>query len=319
MKKFLLKLVFTGLATYFTLLGFQTVIDYFLSKENSMNNNLWHKIYNGKLKTDIVILGTSRAQSHYDPQIIEKITGLKTYNLGLSGTHYNILKIRWKSFINHNSNPKILILDLDNGGLQLSENIYDKFQYLPYSSNDEYKTVAEKIDDDYYYERLIPLYKYRGFEMNIFKQIKSLKDKSSCSKNFNGYVEHDIDWISKDYLSFKQKLENDNSNTNINIQAYSEGLSVLREIITDCKKHNIKIYFVWSPLYYEGQNYFRFDKDFINQKLLSFSKFHNIKYQNYLNDSLCLDRKYFYNSQHMNKKGVSIFSKKIAEMIRKDL
>jgi hypothetical protein len=70
------------------------VLDFYLKKDNSCNNNTWHKIYNGKLNSEIIILGTSRAESHYDTEVIRKITGLKTYNLGLSGTHYDLLKIR---------------------------------------------------------------------------------------------------------------------------------------------------------------------------------------------------------------------------------
>ncbi|WP_157614173.1 hypothetical protein, partial [Pseudotamlana agarivorans] len=117
-------------------------MDYFLSKENVCNNNTWHKIFKGKLNTDIAIIGTSRAEVHYNTKIINNLTGLRTYNLGLSGTPYPIFKIRWRSYINRNKSPKILIIDIDALSLHNSNNLYDKFQYLPYFYSPEYQSVA---------------------------------------------------------------------------------------------------------------------------------------------------------------------------------
>ena len=300
-------------------MSIQLVLDFYLKKDNSCNNNTWHKIYEGKLATDILIIGTSRAESHYDTEVINKITGLKTFNLGLSGTHYNILKIRWKSYLNHNTKPKILILDLDDGALQNSENIYDKFQYLPYFGTPEYESVAEKIDSDYFFEKIIPIYKYRSYEMNIFNQIKSLKSRSLCPKNVNGYIEHDINWIDKDYLNFKKILDKNILPPKFDLHNYSLGLSVLSEIIKDCQINNIKVFFIWSPSYYESQTYLSENKKHINLILEGISKENNINYFNFSKDSLCFRKKYFYNSAHMNKNGVIIFSKKIGNLLNEKM
>jgi hypothetical protein len=319
MKKFILKITITGLITYSILIGVELIIDYNLQKENICNNNVWHKTFNGKLQTEIAVLGTSRAESHYDTEIISKITGLKTYNLGLSGTHYDVLKIRWKSYLNHNIKPKILILDLDDGALGNSEHIYEKFQYLPYFNTPEYDNVAETIDDDYYFEKFIPIYKYRGFEMNIINQIKSLKQASLCPKNVNGYAEHNISWIEKDYINFKKITQENKTKPNFELKNYSQGLSALNEIIDDCKINKIKVFFVWSPSFYEHQKYLPYNKKNINEILKNLAKKNNINYYNYTEDSLCKKKEYFYNSAHLNKKGVLLFSKSIGNLIKKTI
>lgn len=319
MKKFLSKLVITCLSIYLLLISIQFGIDFYLKKDNSCNNNTWYKIYAGKLNSEIIILGTSRAESHYDTEVICKITGLKAYNLGLSGAHYDLLKIRWKSYLNHNTKPKILILDLDDGALQNSENIFNKFQYLAYYDTPEYKSVAEKIDPDYFFEKIIPIYKYRGYEMNIFNQIKSQKKTSLCPNNINGYVEHDINWIEKDYLNFKRIFSKSKLTAKFDINKYGLGLSVLRGIIKDCKKNNIKIFFVCSPSYYESQTYYPENKMRINLILKAISRENSIAYFNFSNDSLCYQKKYFYNSAHMNKKGAVIFSSKIGNLINMEI
>lgn len=316
MKKFILKLIIGIILIYLLLLGLQFTIDFYLKKDSCCNNNTWYQIYKGKVKSDIVVFGTSRAESHYDTEIISKITGLKTYNLGLSGTHYNILKIRWKSYLNHNSKPKILILDLDSSSLQDLTEIFNKFQYLPYLSTTEYGTVAKEVDSDFYFEKFIPIYKYRGYEMSIYKQIKSLKDPFYCYQNVNGYVEHDIKWIERDFRVLKNQIEKNKVKDKFNGNQYKNGFKVLEEIIEDCKQNNIKVVFVWSPSYYESNLITPVNKKCIDQLLKKISKQNKIEYYNFSNDSLGLKKENFYNSAHMNKNGVAIFSKKIGEIIK---
>lgn len=317
MKKFFVKIIKTFVVLYLLLFSVQFILDYLLSKENSCNNNTWHKIYSGKLDADIVVLGTSRAEAHYDTQIMHKVTGLKTYNLGISGTHLDILKIRWYSYLKRNSIPKILILDLDIIALQDSKEIYGKFQYLPFFYSEEYRSVAKNIDQDYYYEMLIPLYKYRGYEMNIFNQIKSHSSPLLCSNAINGYVEHDIKWIEKDYENFKKILKNEEKVKVLDATIYYKSLKVLNDIVADCKKNKIKVYFIWSPTYYESNAYQLLNKKYVDSVLKCISKRNNIDYLNFSNDTLCLDKKYFYNSAHLNKNGATVFSKKIGEIINK--
>ena len=316
MKKFATKLLGAFLIMYFLVFSLQFTLDFHLSKENGCDNNTWHKIFEGKLNTDIAILGTSRAEVHYDTEIISKITGLKTYNLGLSGSPYSVLKIRWKSYLNRNKKPKILILDLDASNLQYSNQLFEKFQYLPFFRSNEYQSFAKENDDDFYYEKFIPLYKYRGYEMKILKQLKALKNTELCSNSVNGYAVKDIDWIQKDYTNFKEILNNSKTvKEEYSLDTYKEGISILKEIIEDCKKNDIEIIFIWSPSYQESHAYQKLNKRHVDDILTNLSSTENIKYLNFSSDSLCLSKEYFYNSMHMNKKGASVFSEKIGNLI----
>uniref|UniRef100_UPI000AE2A8F1 hypothetical protein n=1 Tax=Pseudotamlana agarivorans TaxID=481183 RepID=UPI000AE2A8F1 len=176
-----------------------------------------------------------------------------------------------------------------------------------------YKSFAKEYDKDFYFEKYIPLYKYRDYEMKIFKQLKSLELHDYCSANVNGFIEHDKDWIDKDYVNFKKLVKEEKTENYFNI--YKRGLIVLDEIINDCKKKNIKVYLVWSPSYFESHTYQEASKNYIDSILISISKREKIKYINFSNDSLCYNRKFFYNSSHMNKRGSTLFSKKIGELI----
>ncbi len=293
----------------------QFIFDFLLPQYNSnCKSTTWHKIFKGKINTDIAIIGTSRAEAHYSPTIIQEKTGLRTYNLGMVGTPYSILKIRWESYFNRNKRPKIVIVDVDESSFHNEKELFDKFQYLPFLYTKEYQCFAQKNDPDFYQEKYIPFYKYRGHESRILQYIQDFKEPSTCGNSVNGYIEHDIHWYDRDFLRFQEKLKEDEPQYDLKL--YEQGLSVLKEIIKDCKKNNIKIYLVWSPLYHERYTHNKKNNVYIDNILKEISTSEDIEYLNFVDDSLSYHKKYFYNSSHMNKQGASIFSEKIGDLIK---
>ena len=315
MSKFLFKILKTFFVIYCTLMILQLLVDFLMSKENSCNNDTWSKIFNGKLTTEVAVLGTSRAETHYNPKLIENSTGFKAYNLGLSGTPYTVLKIRWDAYIKRNLAPKVLILDLDASSLKTTRTLFNKFQYLPYLKTEAYRSFAKEYDSDYYKERFIPLFKYRGTEMKIYRKAKMLFDNSLCSDSYKGHISHDKEWIEKDYQHFKRIMEEDQKRTSYDLSIYNEGFSVLEEIISDCKKNNIKLYFIWSPSYIESHAFEAPYKKYVDSMLTQISLRENIKYVNFSNDSICYNKSNFYNSSHLNSKGATKFTKKISAIV----
>ena len=319
MRKFIYKILKTVTLVYLILFVLQFAIDTLLGQENACNNNTWHKIFNGTLESDIVILGNSRAEAHYDTEIIANITNKKTYNLGQSGTPINILNIRWQSYINRNKLPEVLILDLDYTVLGTTNTIFEKFQYLPYIYKEEYINSASKIDTDNLLERYLPLYKYRGYETEIYKNIKGLSNTELCSNSVNGYIEHDKQWDNAAWESFKTKMKKDKENNNKNFEMYAEGITHLKAIIAFCKTNNIKVYFVWSPQYYEAYSYRLEYRKYLDSVLNKLSLKNNITYLNLSKDTLSFDKNNFYDKSHLNSKGARLFSEKVAEALQSDL
>lgn len=151
--------------------------------------------------------------------------------------------------------------------------------------------------------------------MEIYKKIKSQFDDSECKKFFQGYMEQDINWIEKDWLSFEKKLKQNLINDNPDVEIYNNGIDNLRDIIDDCKRLNIKLILVWSPIYHEAKLYQFRQKKYLDSIFINISKKNNISYLNLSNDSITLKKENFYNQAHLNKKGANKFSRKIAKFI----
>ena len=62
-----------------------TVVTLGLLQARTGEFGVWNKIIEGKIDADILIAGSSRARSHYDPRIIQEKTGRSAFNIGLNG------------------------------------------------------------------------------------------------------------------------------------------------------------------------------------------------------------------------------------------
>ncbi|MDO5981673.1 hypothetical protein [Flavivirga spongiicola] len=273
-------------------------------------DNVWHKIFNGKINSDIIIIGNSKAEAHYNPKIIENFTKHTAYNLGISGTPLNILKIRWQSYINNNKLPKLLIIDVDNNILGTSNSLFEKFQYLPYTSKKEYQDIVKYLDEDYYYEKIIPMYKYRGYEMQVFNKLKSIGDTNDCGHIYKGFKPHDKSWDKNNWALFSKRLLDKDK---VDFQSiYKKGIDELNEIIFFCKKNKIQICFIRSPQYYKVNDYKKERSIYVDNILSEIALKNNLEYLNFSKDSLTLDEANFYDKSHLNIEGANKFSNNIA-------
>ncbi|WP_299888614.1 hypothetical protein [uncultured Lacinutrix sp.] len=289
-------------------------LDYFF-KNGKFCNNTWSEIFKANLDVDIAVIGNSRAEVHYNPEIISSITGLKCYNLGLSGTPINIYDIRWKSYINRNKLPKILIIDLDYNFLGEGKGIYEKFQYLPYVNEIEYQHIAQRVDKDFNLDQYLPLYKYQGEQGAVFSKLKSFFYKD-CKESENGYKVKNKSWNENEWNIFKAKRMNEVANSDTFYDLYKKGHLKLNEILDFCKQNKIKTYLVWSPQYFEVHKFKENQRQYVDSLINNIASNYDIDYLNFSRDSLVYNKSNFYNHSHLNYKGAKLFSKSIAAHIK---
>ena len=312
MKKFLLNILYF----FFPFLALSYPIDYslsyFLSKSHETTGEfeVWNHIYSGNANCDIAIYGSSRAWVHIDPQIINDSLDLSAYNFGIDGYNFWLQYLRHLEFIKYNKQPKIIILSLDVFSLGRRYDLYQYEQFLPYmlwNSNITKFTESSMGYNitDYY----IPLIRYAGkFDALKTSVNHVVKNTSKISYRTNGFKAMDIKW-NKDLEKAKAK----NKSNKVNLDQKS--IELFELFIKECKSKRIELILVYSPEHIEGQNYVSNRKD-----IIKIYKEVSIKYQltffDYSNDSICFNKKLFYNALHLNKNGADIFSKKLVKDIK---
>jgi hypothetical protein len=316
LNKFIKKILWFFLIVIFVVCSLHISLDLVLKSEKSCNST-WTNLFIGNISTDIVIIGNSRAEAHYNPDVISKITGLECYNLGLSGTPINTYNIRWNTYINRNKLPKIAIIDVDYNFLGTTNGLYEKFQYLPYVNEVEYQNAVKEFDNDVFLDQYCPLYKYRGNFNPLIASIKSFFF-NDCKTIINGFKVNRSDWDEDEWNTFKSKRINEVVDEKTFFKNYEKGFNQLDDLLKFCKQNKIEAYMFWSPQYKEVQKFKESQRIYVDSLLRVIANNYNFEYINYSNDKIVYNKSNFYNHSHLNFKGANTFSKSIGNYIKND-
>ena len=67
----------------------------------------------GKVNSEIIISGSSRALCSYDPRILSQTTGKSVFDIGQESTHTDFQLAFLKSYLKHNAKPRVVLQNLD--------------------------------------------------------------------------------------------------------------------------------------------------------------------------------------------------------------
>ena len=90
-----------------------------------------NKLMNDTINADIIVLGNSRASCSYQPEVLDSILGVNTWNLGVSGQPFGVSYLRWRLYRRNNNPPKLLIVNMDYAELEVVNNGFEREQYYP--------------------------------------------------------------------------------------------------------------------------------------------------------------------------------------------
>jgi len=157
----------------------------------------------------------------------------------------------------------------------------------------------------------VPLLRYYGKKDAIFSAIKySINPSNNPVKRIKGYegVE-DLSWHN-DLDKAKKKMPY------YEVKIDTATVALFEKYLADCKAKGIKILLLFSPEYIEGQRFTKNRNDVINiYKTLSAK--YNIPFFDYSSDSMSYERKYFFNAEHLNKLGATVFTERLIDTLRK--
>lgn len=315
MKKFLIRFILFCLP----LAAISYSTDVFVSKELKKSNtytegeySTWNDIYDGKINSDIVVYGSSRAWEHIDPTMITDSLHTTAYNLGINGHTFWLQYLRHKLLLEHNTKPKLIIHSLDIFTLNKGEDLFNPDQFLPYMLfNEEMKNSIADYNGYKLPDFFIPLIRYYGKTDALKNTVKLLlKPSVNPVMRVKGYQGQEKEWNS-DFDKVREKMD-------YFVAKYdTASIMLFDKYLEECKEKNIKVVFVYTPEYIEGQKFIK-NKEALMAIYNRFSKKYNIPFYDYSNDPLCFEKKYFYNVLHLNKAGAELFTAKLIQRLKED-
>ncbi|WP_158848176.1 hypothetical protein [Algibacter sp. L1A34] len=273
-------------------------------------NNLT-KIYNSELNSDLIINGSSAAKFQISPYLLDSILELNSYNLGMEGIGFIPQNLQSDLYLKYNKKPKIVLQILGDLELFKREKLIGYMQFSPYLDTNEVKKVTKMYKGFSVLDYYIPFIRYYGSPLDIIDGFFSFFGlELRKPTGYKGYFEQNLEWNSA-FDKFKKNYKDGRF-----IKMDPESMKLFEIYIAKCKKSKINIFFVYPPNYYEYNQYIK-NQDQIISYYTKISKKYQVPFLNYSNNSLSLSKEYFYDSQHLNKKGAELFTKILAQDIKK--
>lgn len=292
-------------------------IDFFLSSKLKKDGKLaqgeypvWNSIFEGKVDSDIVIYGSSAAQVHIDPQIIEDILDVPTYNIGIQGHNFWLQYLRHRLFMKYNRAPRFIICEVDVYTLEKRKNLYNLEQFLPYMLfNNSIRYYTKSYQGYSFFDYYIPLLRYLGWKKLIPRIVRnSIHQIDPPPIRIKGFQGVDKEW-GDDFEKAKAQM------AYYEVKLDTASINLFEKFLIECKENQINIIFVLTPMYTEAQHFIKNTKEVISI-FENFAFKYSIPFLDYYNDEICKNKEYFYNAGHLNRMGASLFTKKLAEDLK---
>ncbi|OWV14370.1 hypothetical protein B7989_02635 [Fibrobacter sp. UWB5] len=247
---------------------------------------------------DILILGSSRANHHYNPVILDSIGGF-AYNGGIDGQGI-VLGLGRYLMCAENHVPKIVIYE-----------ITPEFDYLAYGQNSKYfgflrpyyekagvESIFEKIETPFNRLKL-----HSQMYRNNSKLLSNVRDLFVKGQNTRGYYPQ--------HGTLNKNLKENEGERSIVIDSVK--LSMMESLINETAKRGTKLYFAISPRFLTVND---------NKVLLMYqpgielAQKYNVPVLNYIfTTGLSDNSEMFVDYVHMNDIGSAIYSRMIVSKI----
>lgn len=251
-------------------------------------------------RDDIIILGSSRASHHYVSSVITDSLGLSCYNAGSEGMciyyHYAILA----AMIERGHYPKVVIYDVMN---------FDAMKYPgPTFTLDaaldrlaphygEYECIDSLFDLKDWKEKLklqSLTYRYNS------KIVQSIKCNFMPQPEDNGYEK--VIGILPDIMDFTREEYND-------CELDSQKLQFMQKMVNLAKRHQIKLFFVFSPSFKDNPS-----KAYDAAKEIA--RRNQIHVIDCYNEPALMKRELFRDLMHLNDDGAHVWTSYFTNLLK---
>lgn len=305
MKLFLRKVLAGGLVILFYAFLLDYVITMGLRKMDDYRFQTWDAILDGGMTHDGIIMGNSRAFSHFNPVIIDSICQTDAYDLGIGGYPMNVQLARWNTYVAHNTLPKYVIYNVDPMTFARIEDVRhqhqsEQFFLLCYdaASRKEMRQLGYG-----FLELYVPLYRYLGYQQVIknglleFFHVKHYVDPS-----IKGFRPERGEWNGVEYEKMEPHVA----------EMDSVAINQFVTFLDDCRNKDIKVVMVFSPMY-QGAVGKITNMDDSRAQFSELAANTIGYYLDYLDDPICLDTANFCVSVHMNAESTDRFTTQLCE------
>lgn len=257
---------------------------------------------------NVLFLGSSRTEMHFNTQLFDSITGLNSYNIGVTGATPRIAYAVLKAYCSKHPMPKYLVFDLDYHFLKYGVDTIRNFpRYFPYLSNSVLLNGFNAIDSRFIMFKNNPVYALPFSNMRLLAAslhgwlgIEGRED-TLYHKGFSKIVFRDTIKSTElsPFYAFIHPTER----------------MYIDSIIHFTKANRIEMMLLSSPMYV-NVNGSIINKPQIVRQLTNIATVNNLSYFDLSLRPYSSRKGYFADFYHMNAKGAALFTREFAPIFQ---
>jgi hypothetical protein len=310
MKKFIITVVAFAIISMLPLYVLDTLVTSGLKKSKSDIYNTINKIVDGTLTADVIVNGSSKALVQISPKILDSQLNKNSYNLGMDGNEFIPQLLQYQLFREYNPKPKMIIQIVGNDFLQKKDELFGYMRFAPYLDLNGVTAMTKQYKGFSFLDYHLPFIRYSGyFGLITDGLLSNFGMHLQIDSKYKGYQEKDVTWGD----SFNKFKEANPKGVQIHMNDTSK--EKFKKYVESVVQDNIIIVLVYPPTYAPSQDLIRNKKEVIDF-YKDVAKQNNIPFLDYSSNPISEDVNYFYNSQHLNKKGAEKFTKILASDIK---
>lgn len=264
-------------------------------------------------RSDIVVLGASKAETNYNCEIINRITGRSVYNLGTTGSTLLVQYAQLLQLLSHYK-PQLIIFEIT--GYDLNRNLLEYRagrtvdRLLIHSNMDEVAEILNQLDPWHKIKTFFHSYRYTSvLGESIINNIKP----RTVDDSLKGFSPKRMNPQFKEMIASVSAVHLDKPDESI-VKKYDRSdvlVRVFQSILSLCKSREVTVLFVKSPNYREKES----DIDPVVYKAIINNGYPLLVSEKLPFDFDSSDLSNYSDELHLSEKGAGIYSQEIAKML----
>ncbi|MGZ3884317.1 MAG: hypothetical protein ACXVPD_09005 [Bacteroidia bacterium] len=249
---------------------------------------------------DVLFMGSSRAETAFDPRLFDSITRHNSYNIGVTGATPRIAFKVLKAYLHKSKAPDYLVFDLDFHFLKYGVDTVRYFpRYFPFLSNPVLLKEFNGIDPRFSTFRRNPVWSLPFSNMRLL------------SASLHGWMNKPGKFDTCYYKGFENKVLFDTLKSfavrpfhafiNPQERAYIDS------IIGFCAKNRIRLLLLTSPMY-NGAEPALLNKSQVTRQLRDIAVLNGLDYTDFSKTPVSFDRRNFTDPYHLTGRGARNFT-----------
>lgn len=278
------------------------------------NHLKWTAIHGNTDTYELIILGSSRAYTAYNPNVLDSITGLKSFNMGTSAQDIAETYYMLKELLEYQK-PEFVVLDLF---LPSSDNSHEFYQILSNAAffnsfQNKFDLITKGYDTEGIVNYVLPVVKLKNYIKNDLSAfIAPRRPEKQEDHWIRGFL-YDTTVVNTVQISKFTPISNF-ENTSFNRERFSFYMNRISKLL---QEKNIKFLTVHTP-YPPSRKAISPVKDEENY-FTAFTKQHHIPFFDFNKELSNITDSDFSDYHHTNYKGAKKVSMALGKIIKKEL